>query len=277
MSPSDTTTPATDLAAEIAGTTWYHTIELPGGLLTPGFYDTIETIGRFPFPESLAGRRCLDVGTANGFWAFEMERRGAAEVVAIDIDDPADYDWPLPAPSQAVRPANMEAGVNRGFEIAHREFASRVERLNTTVYELPNAGVGEFDFVYMGALMLHLRDPVGALTAIRAVTGGQFLSFDSISLLATANHPLKPAAFLTGAGEPRWWTPNLKAYRRMIQAAGFSIIDSGGPALMPFGEGFPSPRPLREVGLRRLPPELAFRIAMRRLGAPSAWALCEPA
>ena len=43
-----------------------------------------ETASRV-LPESLAGVRALDIGTFDGFWAFEMERRGA-EVVAIDIE-----------------------------------------------------------------------------------------------------------------------------------------------------------------------------------------------
>ena len=45
-------------------------------------------------PQSLRGKRCLDVGTYDGFWAFEMERRGAAEVVAVDVLDHARWDWP---------------------------------------------------------------------------------------------------------------------------------------------------------------------------------------
>src|SRR5688572_26946789 len=112
------------LAGEIAAATWYHTIELPGGVRTPGFYDTPEIVKRFPFPASLEGKRCLDVGTANGFWAFEMERRGAAEVVAVDIDDPADYDWPEPLPERPTRPANRKPGTDPGFQIAHRELGS---------------------------------------------------------------------------------------------------------------------------------------------------------
>src|SRR5437016_1983956 len=39
------------------------------------------------------GMRALDVGTWDGFWAFEMERRGA-DVLALDLDDPQDLDWP---------------------------------------------------------------------------------------------------------------------------------------------------------------------------------------
>src|SRR4051794_30291253 len=107
------------LAERVGSTAWYHTIDLGSGVVTPGFYDTVATVSRFPFPASLDGKRCLDVGTSDGFWAFEMERRGAASVVAIDLDDPADYDWPHPRPPRPVRPANREVGVNRAFEIAH--------------------------------------------------------------------------------------------------------------------------------------------------------------
>ena len=268
---------AADLARDVASTTWYHTIELPGGVRTPGFYDTPTIAGRLPFPESLAGKRCLDVGTANGFWAFEMERRGAAEVVAVDIDDPADYDWPEPAPERATRPANTEPGPNRGFEIAHAALGSDVNRVVSSVYDLPKAGIGQFDFVFMGVLMLHLRDPVGALRTIAKVTAGEFMSADSISLWSTLTAPVVPAAVLRGANEPRWWTPNLRAYRRMLQAAGFRITAGGGPFFMPFGEGFPPPRNLRSVPARELPAELAFRLTLRHTGAPSAWARCIPA
>lgn len=44
------------------GATWYHTLDLPSGP-TPGEYDLRSTVAKLPFPPSLAGRRCLDVGT----------------------------------------------------------------------------------------------------------------------------------------------------------------------------------------------------------------------
>src|SRR5258708_262994 len=70
-----------NLAERVARVKWYHTMELPGGIVTPGRYDTRAVPRRLPFPASLTGMRCLDVGTADGFWAFEMERRDAHEVV----------------------------------------------------------------------------------------------------------------------------------------------------------------------------------------------------
>lgn len=276
MHAVDTSLPATALSAELSSVTWYHTIELPGGLRTPGFYDTIEVARRFPFPASLEGKRCLDVGTANGFWAFEMERRGASEVVAIDIDDPGRYDWPQPPPAQPTRPANTEFGVNAGFEIAHRALGSSVRRLDLNVYDLPDADLGSFDFVFMGALMLHLRDPIGAIQAIREVTAGDFMSADVISLQSSILHPLSPNAVLKGIGEPRWWTPNIRAYLRMIHAAGFEVTDHGNVFFMPFGEGFPPASPLAKVGLGSLPRELFWRATLRRLGAPASWALARP-
>ena len=42
-----------------------------------GEYDHRELVPHYGVPDDLAGQSCLDVGTADGFWAFEFERRGA--------------------------------------------------------------------------------------------------------------------------------------------------------------------------------------------------------
>src|SRR3712207_4951658 len=75
---------------------WYHTIDLPGGVTTPGAFDLRRIVHKMPWPE-VRGKRCLDVGTYDGFLSWEMERRGAAEVVAVDIPDHDDWDWPAGA------------------------------------------------------------------------------------------------------------------------------------------------------------------------------------
>src|SRR3954466_13460849 len=83
---------------------WYHTLELAPGVVTPGWFDTRKVVSQLPFPASLAGKRCLDVATFDGFWAFEMESRGASEVAAIDLIDPLAADWPVNS-SAAVKEA----------------------------------------------------------------------------------------------------------------------------------------------------------------------------
>src|SRR5215212_12012394 len=78
--------------AVAANPVWYHTIELAPGVITPGYVDMRPVAERL-LPDDLSGKRALDIGTFDGFWAFEMERRGA-EVTAIDVDDVQQYDWP---------------------------------------------------------------------------------------------------------------------------------------------------------------------------------------
>ena len=82
-----------ELRARVGGREWYHTIELAPGVITPGWFDTRPVARRLPIPADLGAHRCLDIGTFDGFWAFEMERRGGA-VTAIDILDDRRWDWP---------------------------------------------------------------------------------------------------------------------------------------------------------------------------------------
>lgn len=70
---------------------WYHTIDLGDGLVSKGMFDHRPVMHRYGFP-SLVGKTCLDVATANGLFAFEMERRGAARVVAMDAPSLSDLD-----------------------------------------------------------------------------------------------------------------------------------------------------------------------------------------
>jgi SAM-dependent methyltransferase len=68
---------------------WYHSIQLPDGRVIEGVQSVDHLkgrIARFPVPENLAGKRVLDIGAWDGWFSFEMERRGA-EVVAVDCID----------------------------------------------------------------------------------------------------------------------------------------------------------------------------------------------
>jgi len=232
-----TSTALPDRVADIA---WYHSLRLPGGIVTPGEHDTLAELERVPFPPSLEGRRCLDVGTANGFWAFEMERRGATEVLAIDLCDPARLDWPgRPKSDEEMRAILSPALARRdGFDIAHEALGSSVEWRELSVYELSPTLVGRFDFAFVGSLLLHLRDPVAGLAAIRRVLDGELLSVDAISPRMTLLHPTRPVARFEALGSPLWWLLNLPAYRRIFGGAGFEIVASGRPFFLRPGRGY---------------------------------------
>jgi tRNA (mo5U34)-methyltransferase len=244
---------------ELNSTLWYHTIALPGGVVTPGWFDLRPIVERMPWPD-VRGKRCLDVGTYDGFLAFELERRGAAEVVAIDIGSHENWDWPpdmrATGPENLARLAGPEKGAS--FEIAKRALGSNVERVIMNVYDLsPDAPGGMFDVVTCGSLMLHLRDPLRALEAIRSVCSGQFLSAEEIRLDLTALLRRTPVLRLNGSGELcQWFIPNAAGHRRMLYAAGFAIERSSKPYTIPYGVAHRAPpvglHAKAQIGLQRL-------------------------
>jgi tRNA (mo5U34)-methyltransferase len=256
---------------------WYHTLELPGGELTPGWFDTRRTVARMPWPERpLEGRRCLDVGTWDGFWAFEMERRGAAEVVAIDLDEPGGWDWPAGSPPGSMQMLELVKAGNCAFDTARAALGSGVQRQDLSVYDLDPERVGRFDLVFIGSLLLHLRDPVRALQRIRAVTRGEAIVADTIELIPSLRWPRRPVARLEGHDRPLWWQPNAAALRRMVQAAGFEIVDRTGIYFIPLGKGHPR-APLHRQWRDALTPAGRERLIARWPGIPHTAVRARPA
>jgi SAM-dependent methyltransferase len=146
---------------------WYHTIELAPGRVTPGLVD-LRSAAPGLLPTDLDGLRALDVGAFDGFWAFELERRGA-DVVAADLDDYLDSDWPPPT-RRRLAPTMAGRTPGERFALAHELLGSRVRRIGCSIYDLtPERMGGRFDFVVVGALLLHLRDPVAGLEAVHSV------------------------------------------------------------------------------------------------------------
>src|SRR4051812_24430490 len=250
-----------DLSARVAAQRWYHTLELPGGVVTPGEYDLRAVAGRLPWPD-LSGLRCLDVGGRDGFYAFAMEQRGAAEVVPIDVADPAAIDFPGPRPPEDAIQAELDAG-NAAFALAREALGSAAERRHVSVYELREADIGRFDFPGLGPLLLHLRTRVGALTAVRGVAD-RLLVNDAVR----PGRERRPVArFAPTPDEPFWWLLNRPALLRAVEAAGFAIEQASDPYPVPWGPGREAPS-LLGGGLRQLPQ----RAQMRR-GAPHVWVL----
>ncbi len=142
-----------------------------------------------------------------------------------------------------------------------------------TVYDLDPEEVGRFDFAFIGSLLLHLRDPVGAVEAVRRVLAqdAELLSVDSISPLLTVLHPHQPIARLEAPGWPLWWVMNLAAYRRVFPAAGLRVVASGRPFRL-------RPGPAYEATARRARPlyGLIQPLVARSQGVPHAWVRARP-
>jgi SAM-dependent methyltransferase len=205
---------------------WYHTINLGHGVVTPGFAD-LRPFVRRALPRSLKGKRCLDVGTFDGFWSFAMEDRGAASVVAIDVDDTTQLEHP-PLRREANIAMSRASGVvpGVGFRLAAAALGSSARRVSCNVYDLDVDAIGEpVDFVLVGAILQHLRDPVKALERVRSVLapGGTAVLVETISTRLTLQHPRRPVGEFRAAmpdSSFTWWVPNLSLLRAWPTAAG---------------------------------------------------------
>jgi tRNA (mo5U34)-methyltransferase len=251
---------------------WYHTMELAPGVVTPGWFDLRPVLARLPWPD-VAGKRCLDVGTYDGHLAFELERRGAAEVVAVDISDHESWDWPIRIRRRAAGLGELAGEKGAGFRAAHAALGSSVERVECSVYDLSPERVGMFDVVVCGTLMLHLRDPVRAIEAIGTVCRGRFLSAEEV-LPRSLRGRGRPMAQLDGVSELcQWWVPTRAGHHRMLQAGGFDIERAAAPYRLPFGPAHP--RPPRTPA--RLARQALVRLRAGGAGTPHSAVLARPA
>jgi tRNA (mo5U34)-methyltransferase len=262
-----------DLRALVAEHEWYHTLELAPGIVTPGWFDTRAVIEEIPFPTDLSGMRCLDVGTFDGFWAFEMERRGADEVVAIDVLDPRQWDWPVDHDPETVEAIGRRKAGGDGFLLVHEALGSSVSREELSVYDASPELLGTFDFVFVGSLLIHLRDPVRAVERVRDVCRGSALFLDNIDLALTLAHPRRPVAALDGRGRPWWWRLNLRGLVRVIEAGGFAVEGAPHRVYIPPGPG-QKRAPLRPRALLSASAREAALIS--RVGDPHAAVSAQP-
>lgn len=222
---------------------WYHCLDLAPGVSTPGWFDLRPIVSRMPWPD-VRGKRCLDVGTSDGFLAFELERRGAAEVIAVDVAQHTDWDWEAHMGETGPHYLRHVAGPlpSTGFCLARDLLGSSVGLKQMTVYEISPERLGHFDVVVCGSVLLHLRDPLRAVAAIRSVCSGALLCSNQIDLWRSLIQPRRPLIRLDGtSGITQWWIPNAAGQRQLLRAGGFTPERDSGIYCIPFGPAH-SPR-----------------------------------
>ncbi len=208
---------------------WYHTQELAPGLVTPGMFDLRPFVSHYGLPDDLSGKRALDIGTFEGFWAFELERRGA-QVTAIDVDRIQDLDWP-----PRLRPDTDEKR-GEGFELAKAALGSSVERVGVSVYEAtPELLGGPFDLVFCGSVLIHLRDPMLALERMARLCSGRLVLAEEYSRKLELL-PFTAAEFRGESPWSTWWRPSSRAWLAMVRTAGFEDVRRHSRFAMRFRE-----------------------------------------
>ena len=198
------------LASEVAKISWYHTFNFGNGIVTSGNDDSYKRIRTLRMPEDLSGMTVLDIGSWDGFFAFEAERRGASRVLATDSFCWSGEGW----------------GSKDGFNLARKILNSKVEDLEIDVLELSPEKVGAFDLVLCLGVLYHMRDPLLALERIFSVTKRQLI-LDTHVDCAVNNRPM--IAFYPGNelnNDPtNWCGPNRAAVEAMLKTVGFSRVE----------------------------------------------------
>jgi tRNA (mo5U34)-methyltransferase len=221
------------LRADVEAIRWFHTIDLGGGVVTPGEDDTPAKLATLGMPDDLSGRTVLDVGAWDGFFSFEAERRGARRVVAVD-----------PAAWRKEQPEN-EWGSKAGFELARRALGARVEDLDIDLDAISPEAIGKFDLVLFLGILYHLPDPFPLLERVCSVTGDLLILETHADLLGLR----RPAmAYYPGTevdGDPStWWGPNVALLRALLAGQGFARVE--------VVHSHPFPRRLARAAYRRL-------------------------
>jgi len=200
---------------------WWQIWEIAPGVFTPGKNDVRRVLDMVELPDSLAGKRVLDIGGWNGCFSFECERRGAAEVVMIE-----------PTPIEAT-----------GFDKIRQFLGSKVRFVSGTIYDLDPKWLGHFDIVLCLGVIYHLRYPLLGLDNIRRVCRGD-LYVESAILDETTWTPAGGIQPLRAVSPEivdlpfmeffahseffndgtNWFVPNACAVNAMLDSAGFDVI-----------------------------------------------------
>ncbi|GEM_PF-2114568 len=183
------------------------------GVLTCQFLDQIK------LPKDLTGKRVLDLAASDGFYSFECEARGAAEVVSVE------------------GPGWLDRDEFKRYDFAHRRYNSKVKYVTSWLEDLDAEALGPFDLTLCLGLYYHLRDPFFCLRKLHAMTRELLIvtgrtvrcaPFDPFAAADSADpaRPAQPASILMlsdkGFGK---WTANTRALMDMLRIAGFARVE----------------------------------------------------
>jgi tRNA (mo5U34)-methyltransferase len=192
--------------AEMEALGFYHTIELPNGEVLPGLLSVERLRNRltqFDIPADLRGKRVLDIGAWDGFYTFEMERRGA-HVVALDLFR------------------------NEKFLLARDLVKSEAEYVVGDICRLSSKDLGRFDIVLFFGVLYHVKHPVMALENVCSMTIDtayveSYVIDDPADLNAIPVLEFYEKTELRGQFD-NWVGPNVPCLMAMARAAGFAEV-----------------------------------------------------
>ncbi|MFB2934659.1 DUF1698 domain-containing protein [Aerosakkonemataceae cyanobacterium BLCC-F154] len=208
---------------------WYHKIELPGGIVTPGWAPINQA--SYGVPKDLTGKRVLDVGAWDGYWSFEALKRGAKEVVAID--DFSDYLGQLEENQRCAWDTFDLCREALGYS---EDICQRIEM---SVYDVSEERLGRFDVVFCFGTLYHLRYPLLALDKLAGLCDDELYLESAIlddfsPYQGGLGHGYSGKQMVMefypnneyGGNSTNYWVPTLMCLANMLKAAGFNQVQA---------------------------------------------------
>jgi 2-polyprenyl-3-methyl-5-hydroxy-6-metoxy-1,4-benzoquinol methylase len=192
--------------------TWYHSFRF-GNVYAHGTITSLQYqmwVSSL-IPENLKNKTVLDIGTADGFYSFLCESRGAKKVVAVD--------W-LEFP---------------GFTAAHKILNSNVEFWKLIVDE-SNFGFTDlkskigtidkikekFDIILLFGVLYHLPNPVMLLKTLANITQKMLLISGHVIDSKEPAMYYYPEGSLTPGDTTNWWIPTPSCLTDIGKRLGFN-------------------------------------------------------
>lgn len=220
-----------EISAEVNRRTWYHSIELRPGIVTPGL-KILEKLWEMTRQTrqhiSYQGKRVLDLASFEGMWAFEAERLGASLVVATDCFHPLYHNFAFckDVLNSKVIPFYNTSPYRlwEGLQVLLMDDGSTPLPFPQ---QIPH---NQFDIVQHLGLLYHVRDPLWTLSQCRSVIkrGGHLL-LETAAILDTNESKM----VLNGSpgnmnrvyrDDTTWWIPTIPCLLEMLKNSLFEPL-----------------------------------------------------
>lgn len=205
------------------GIQWFHSFDLPDGETING-YKSLDILRREAdaiLPADLTGKSVLDIGAWDGYFSFEAERRGGADVLATDH-----FCWSGPG-----------WGTKAGFDFIHHRLGSKVRSVDIEPMGLTPQEFGQFDVVLFLGVLYHVTDIYRHLEAAAAMCRDHLVIETETSMISERAPVARFIQSHELGGDPtNFWAPNPALVKLLLERLGFSKIEmsiGGKPYAIP--------------------------------------------
>jgi tRNA (mo5U34)-methyltransferase len=200
---------------------WWHSIDFGDGVWSDGVKENTEPVEkrmleekeRWAFPEDyFKGKKVLDIGSWDGYFAFHAEKKGALSVAALDDNAWTGKSW----------------STKEGFDIARKLLGSNVQEIIMDILDATPEKIGTFDVILFAGVLYHLQNPYMSLSVIHSLLnkgGSLFVETSSTEHLEDVPIMVFHPKDSCGGDCSNYWSPNSLCLQKMLEEVGFVVDD----------------------------------------------------